>query len=584
MASHDPATTGEPAPSGIRDWLDRRTGYRQLISHLLDEPVRGGASWAYVFGSLLLFTLANQALTGVLLMAFYAPSATDAWASVAYIQDQVRLGWFIRGMHSAGASVMVLGMVAHLLQVALFGAYRAPREVSWFSGLFLLLLVLGFALTGYLLPWDQKGYWATQVATAILGAVPAVGPTLQALLQGGPQYGNLTLTHFYALHVFVLPTIVIALVIAHVALFRRHGVTPRWGRTEAELERRTAPFWPGQALRDLVAMAVLFAFLAFWVARTHGAELAAPADPGSRYEARPEWYFLPLYQLLKYFPGRLEIVAALAVPALLILGLLAVPFLDRGRDGAPRRRLLPLLLVGGSMAGLFALGFLSTAEDARNPKYLEGRKRAEEESQRARRLALEGVPVAGGTAVYLNDPLERARLLFREHCQGCHKLGTAGPAPEDQKGPDLTGWGTRGWISALITDPDHDRAFGRTKLKGGMKAVQLPPETLADLVEYVYSLGGGGDIDAARAKRGAQIFEDTNCDICHERDGQSPGQGPGLGGYLSAGWARALLSDPGSPLYYGKKNDMPAFGKKLTGAELDSLAALLQAQRHPKNL
>jgi ubiquinol-cytochrome c reductase cytochrome b subunit len=193
----------EPPATEPRGFFDSRTGYRQLLRHLLDEPVRGGASFAYVFGSLLLFVLCNQALTGVLLMAFYAPSATDAWASVAYIQDQVQLGWFIRGMHSAGASVMMLGMCAHMLQVLIYGAYKKPRELNWLSGLFLVTLVFGFALTGYLLPWDQKGYWATQVATTLIGSIPLCGSLLQQLLQGGPTYGNLTLTHFYALHVFV---------------------------------------------------------------------------------------------------------------------------------------------------------------------------------------------------------------------------------------------------------------------------------------------------------------------------------------------------------------------------------------------
>ena len=423
------------------NWLDSRTGYKALISHLLDEPVRGGASWAYVFGSLLLFVLINQALTGVLLMAFYAPSATDAWASVAYIQDQVQLGWFIRGMHSSGASVMVLGMAAHLGQVALFGAYRAPREASWLSGLFLLLLVLGFALTGYLLPWDQKGYWATQVATSLLGATPLVGETLQTLVQGGSSYGNLTLTHFYSLHVFVLPAIVAALVIAHVALFRRHGVTPRWGRADAELTRTTTRFWPSQAVRDLVVGAALLGLMALWVSRTHGTELSAPADPASRYDARPEWYFLPLYQLLKYFPGQLEIVAALGAPALFLLVLFVVPFIDRARDTTPTRRVLPLVLVGGSAVAMMVLAVLSRHQDATNPKYRDGLAAAQQEAQRARRLALQGVPAAGGTAVYLNDPLEKGRLLFREHCQSCHQLGLMGPPPADQKGPDLTHFG-----------------------------------------------------------------------------------------------------------------------------------------------
>jgi ubiquinol-cytochrome c reductase cytochrome b subunit len=190
-------------------------------------------------------------------------------------------------------------------------------------------------------------------------------------------------------------------------------------------------------------------------------------------------------------------------------------------------------------------------------------------------------PVAGGTAVYMNDPLERARLLFREHCQGCHRLGTMGPELADQKGPDLTRWGSRRWLSEVITDPDSPRAFGHTKLASGMKPVQLGPEPLADLVEYLYSLGGGRDVDAARVQRGATLFEDNNCDLCHERDGKTAGQGPGLGGYLSAEWTRALLKDPASPLYYGSKNDMQAFGKKLTATELDLLTAFLQAQRQP---
>ena len=342
----------------------------------------------------------------------------------------------------------------------------------------------------------------------------------------------------------------------------------------AAKRREVAP--SARTVRDAAMMRVL---MALWVARTHGAELAAPADPGSGYEARPEWYFLPLYQLLKYFPGPLEIVAALVLPALLIGGLVALPFVDRAPDTAPRRRVLPLLFIGGMLSVLAALAGLSLRQDARNPKYREGVQKAREEAERARRLAREGVPVAGGTAVYQNDPLERARLLFREHCQGCHKLGTAGPAPEDQKGPELTRWGSRQWLRAFLTDPDGNHAFGRTKLKGGMKAVQLQPEPLADLVEYVYSLDGASKVDAARAQRGAALFEDSNCDLCHERDGKTAGQGPGLGGYLSVAWTRALLHDPGSPLYYGNKNDMPAFGKKLTAAELDALAAFLQAQR-----
>src|SRR5262249_8706303 len=157
---------------------------------VLEEPVRGGARWAFVFGSVLTFLLVLQAVTGILLACFYAPSTATAWASVAFIQDQVSLGWFVRGLHSYGASAMVVVVGLHLAQVVLYGAYKAPRELNWTVGLGLLGLVLGFALTGYLLPWDQKGYWATQVATSIMGTTPLVGPALQKLIQGGAAYGN----------------------------------------------------------------------------------------------------------------------------------------------------------------------------------------------------------------------------------------------------------------------------------------------------------------------------------------------------------------------------------------------------------
>src|SRR5262245_55801679 len=143
-------------------WVDQRTGWSSLLQRIGSEKVPGGARFAYVFGSALAFTFALQAVTGLLLASFYAPSVTTAWAAVAYIQQEVTLGWLIRGLHSTGASMMVALLGAHLVQVTLWGAYRAPREVNWWLGLVMLGLTLAFALTGYLLPWDQKGYWATQ--------------------------------------------------------------------------------------------------------------------------------------------------------------------------------------------------------------------------------------------------------------------------------------------------------------------------------------------------------------------------------------------------------------------------------------
>ncbi len=564
---------------GLWSWLDARTGYRRILDHLLDEPILGGPRLSYVFGALLLIALLNQALTGVLLMAFYAPSATDAWASVAFVQDQVRLGWFVRGMHSAGASLMVVGIVLHMVQVAVYGAYRAPREVNWWTGLLLALLVFGFALTGYLLPWDQKGYWATQVATTLLGATPLVGELLQTLLQGGTSYGNLTLTHFYALHVFVLPSLLISLVIVHVALFRRHGVTPRWGKSAEELNRQTAPFWPRQAIYDLGVGLLALGLLAATVVFSHGTELSAPADPSAPFDARPEWYFLPLYQLLKYFPGPWEIAAALGAPLLLIGALALLPRLDRAPDTNPGQRRIPLLIFFACLLSTAFLGGQAAYQDAHNASFAQHQAGAKREADRARKLALEGVPVAGGVAVYQNDPLEQGRQLFAEHCASCHRLGHSGPTEEEQKGPNLSGVWSRAYLTAFLQAPESPRFYGRTKLKDGMKAVHAPQGDMADLVEYLYSLRGSDGVDAVRARRGALLFEDKNCDLCHERDGKTSGQGPNLFGYGSAAWARSLLVNPGSPLYFGEKNEMPAFGQKLTAKELDRLAAYLLAER-----
>lgn len=579
MSPASSQNTDDSEAGGIGHWLDARTGYRGILRHLLDEPISGGPRWAYVFGALLLIALCNQVLTGLLLMAFYAPSATDAWASVAYIQDQVRLGWFVRGMHSAGASLMVLGMVLHMVQVTVYGAYRAPREVNYLTGVLLSLLVLGFALTGYLLPWDQKGYWATQVATTLLGAMPLGGRSLQTLIQGGTSYGNLTLTHFYSLHVFVLPSLLVGLVVVHLALFRRHGVTPHFNRTAKELAQTTAPFWPRQAVYDLTVGSLSLAALAFSVLRSHGAELFAPADPSMPFDARPEWYFLPLYQLLKYFPGHLEVVAAIGAPLLFIGTLALLPWLDRGSSRMPQKRIVPLALFALCLVSAVFLGAQAAYQDAHNRRFIEHETEAKEQARRARKLALEGVNPAGGVAVYQNDPLEQGRMLFAEHCAQCHRLGRLGPSEAEQKGPTLSAAFSRQWLTAFLKEPSSPRFYGRTKFQDGMKPVSLPSEELSDLVEYVYSLGGPGDLDAARAKRGAVLFEEKNCDLCHERDGQTGGQGPNLSGYGSAAWVRRLLENPGTPLYYGDKNDMPAFGKKLSPVELDRLTGFLIKER-----
>jgi len=559
----------------ISDWLDSRIGHRAIIRAMLDEPVPGGARWWYVFGSVLAFLLMLQAATGILLAAFYAPSSTTAWASVAFIQDQVTLGWFVRGLHSFGASAMVILSCLHLGQTLIFGAYRAPREMNWIVGVAMLGLVLAFALTGYLLPWDQKGYWATQVATSIMGTLPVLGPAVQRLLQGGASYGNYTLTHFFALHTYILPAVIFGLLALHVYLFRRHGVTPKWNVPPDELTRKTQPFWPDQLFRDVVACGVTFLVIALLTIRSHGVELDAPADPASSYLARPEWYFLPLFELLKYFEGPLEIVGTLVIPGLAGGALVALPFLDRSPSRDPRRRMVVLGGAGAGFAGLMALGLMAVRHDRNDPGFAKQQVIAHEKAALARRLAGKGVAPEGGVAVYQNDPLYQVRSIWDDKCAGCHALSGQG----GDEGPDLRDYNSRAWILGFLKNPDGPLYMGPAKLEKGMDPVEGTPEELAALTELVYSQTGAADVNAALVERGKALFSEKDCDSCHELDGTTDGPAPNLGGRGTLAYVKSIIEDAGAPRLYGKKNKMPKFAGKLTPEQIEAMAAFVIAQK-----
>jgi ubiquinol-cytochrome c reductase cytochrome b subunit len=398
----------------VIDWLDQRASIKHLWHEAADEKIPGGARPRYVFGSVLMYLFVQQVVLGILLALYYSPSATQAWASTAYITDQVTAGWFLRGLHHHGSSAMVIVTVLHFLQVTLAGAYRAPRELNWITGLVMAALVLGFALTGYLLPWDQKGYWATQVATSIMGSMPG-GDAQQRLLQGGSLYGNLTITRFFTLHVFVLPVGLAALLGAHLALFRKHGVTPPV-MPKAELDRREDLFFPKQLFIDLVAMAATAAVLVIVNFNSHGAELFAPAQPASNFVARPEWYFLFLFQLLKYFHGSLQIIATAIIPGCVAIFLVLLPWVDKAESRAWKDRLPVLGAVALLMAGVVTLTSLALNEDKHNEKYQAGLVLADKEAEYARTLAKKGVLPQGGDAVFENDPQVGVKRLFKENC------------------------------------------------------------------------------------------------------------------------------------------------------------------------
>jgi len=554
----------------IEEWIEDRTGLSHLLKVMLDEPIHGGAKWSYVFGSGLVFLFILQAATGMVLAGFYSPSSTSAWGSVYYIQHKTSFGWFVRGMHHFGSSAMMILALVHMFQVFIFGAYKKPRELNWISGVILLLFLAGFGLTGYLLPWDQKGFWATQVATNIMGTIPVIGKYIQLIPQGGGDYGNFTITRFYALHVFLLPTaFMFFLFIIHTPLFRKHGVTPYWKMREDVFKNRVDPFWPDQVFKDVLFAVGMYAVLAGWVFWNKGAELNSPADPASNYIARPEWYFLFLFQLLKYCQGKFLIVGTVIVPTLALIFLFVLPFIDRNTSRYPSKRIPFFGAIFSGLAGVIALTTLSILHDRHDIHILHQQEDAEKQTARAITLAAKGIPPQGGLYIFLNDPVYLGEKIFKGTCIVCHMLKGEG----GETGPDFTNFGSREWVFELLKDPKGKKFFKESAV---MSPVKQPDESLRDIAEFLLSQSGGlHNQSADRLERGKELVLKGTCVVCHPiGDKEAKKIVPNLSGYLSEEWLKGFIKNPSDPKFHGKRSKMPVFDK-LSDREMDTLIQYL---------
>jgi ubiquinol-cytochrome c reductase cytochrome b subunit len=415
-------------------WLEERAGTRSLATTVFFRNVPLGVGVLYTLGFAAAFVFTLQAATGIVLALYYAPTPDHAYESVAYVNDVIAFGRIVRGLHHWGSSAMVVLVAAHLVVVFTLAAYKRPREVTWFLGVGLLLVTLGFAFTGYLLPWDEKAYWATSVGTNMAGTVPFVGEFLLRVARGGPELGAAALTRFYGIHTLILPASMGLLLLGHVALVIWHGVSvppSLWNEERAAGERLLEAeaagsyendraryavfkqagrrFWPDIVLEDLVVATLVFVVLLVLTVAV-GAPLEAQADPtDTAYIPRPEWYFLFLFQLLKYFPGNLEWVGVMLVPLAAFLALLLLPLLDRG----PERRLghrgaaraVAITLAAG-------VGFLTTSALMATPQ---------------------GAVEEGGRALTAAQILGRTQ--YRQYCAACHADGGEGT----EYAPALTG-------------------------------------------------------------------------------------------------------------------------------------------------
>ncbi len=490
-------------------WIDQRLDLRGVKRALLDREVPDRLTWWHTLGSATLAVFLIQVVTGVVLATYYAPAPDHAYDSIRYIDQQVASGWLVRGIHHWGSSAMVVLIIAHMIRVFSVGAYKYPREINWLLGVGLFALVLGFSFTGYLLPWDQKAYWATAVGTNIAGTTPLIGEQLVTLLRGGADLGAATLTRFYAFHVLWLPLLLGGLVLLHLALVIRQGIAPRPVALEqgaparttdaayagyykdayAKTKRGGVRFWPDIVGKDaLVALGVVAVLVL--LALTFGAPLEPPADPTDTvYVPKPEWYFLPVYQLLKLVPGSLESVVAVGVPTVLLIVLLALPFLDRR---STRNLLHRPVAAGGLVFLLGSAGLLLGM---------------------AVRQAGPTVPPEAGRPL---TEVERAgRALFQsQQCGGCHTVRGKG----GDEGPDLTEVGLRhssGWMHSFMELPSRFHPDSRMPAYG---PPAMTHQEIEELAQYLATLRG-------RAGPGAKPeYYDTFPEPPKPKEGEAKGK------------------------------------------------------------
>jgi ubiquinol-cytochrome c reductase cytochrome b subunit len=340
----------------IRPWLTGRYDI-ECVERFTDEqahkPLPPHVGFWHTFGSLSLYLFLNQVVTGILLMIYYRPTTNTAFESVRFIMTNAHFGWLIRGLHAWGATLMILCVLAHMMRTFFMGAYKKPRELTWLLGVLIVGCTVTFGFTGYLLPWNQLSYWATTVGTEITGAIPVVGQYLRTLLRGGEGVTGETLARFYVLHVVILPWVLTMLIATHLFLMRVQGLATleRVGEEKPIDEQDGVPFFPHHVLKEGVVFCLLIGALVTLIV-LWPVELGEKADPFVTPEGiKPEWYFLPTYQLLKYFPKTLGLFVSLIPPVLLLLW----PFLDRGHERHPKRR--PIAVTVGIVAVVLALAF-----------------------------------------------------------------------------------------------------------------------------------------------------------------------------------------------------------------------------------
>lgn len=613
------APPGGSLPKRIFHWLDRRAGLDKLMKESLDEPIPGGAQFAYVFGSGLLFIFISQIITGICLALYYVPSAETAHTSVAYITKQVAAGAFLRSLHYYGSSAMIIVLLLHFLQTFLYGSFKGRRELLWISGATLSLFVLGMGFTGYLLPWDQKAYFATAVGTNIVGQVPLIGEWLTRLLRGGDTIGTLTLSRFYVAHVFLIPGAIFGFIAVHIFLFRKAGAAGPMNEDPVEPKLAPEGFYPRQVLMDMAFAMLLMVGLGF-LAYFHPVGLGPIANPAdTHFLPRPEWYYLPMFEWLKFWEGPKVVFAVVVTPGLLAALFFLLPFLDRRLERRPWRRPIPVLAVAIVILGTIFLGVKSHLDDRSDPTT--AAQLALQEKQEKAYTAAPFQPYIespGGTGPLalptgpVSPLVSQGRGIFQAHgCSGCHgEVGLGSTVA-----PSLAGVTTKfpePQLIALLHNPNAGMRAGH------MPAVDISASDMSALLAYLGVVGtsaanvqassgsspqpsapgseggtvpGGGPGTEAQpslavsaslsavATAGQQLYQERGCFACHGQFGEG-GRAPALApliAHASDAQVAQLLENPSTKMKAGGMP--PVFG---TPEQRSSLIAYLRTLRPPQ--
>jgi ubiquinol-cytochrome c reductase cytochrome b subunit len=473
----------------IGEWLDARLQVGTVIQETAEHSIpRETASWFYVFGSAAFAVFILQIVTGIMLALIYVPSAGEAWNSLQTLNHQVALGWFIRALHGWGSDFMVAIVLIHMVQVFLFGAYKYPRELTWIVGVFLLLVTLGMAFTGQVLRFDQDAYWGLGIGASIASRVPVMGPSIVNLLLGGPIIAGATLSRFFALHVFVIPGLLISFVSVHLLMVIKLGINewPMPGRVvrkatyikdyHALTKKDGIPFFPGAVYKDLFFSGAILLCIAACAIYYGPFGPSGPPDPTIiQTVPRPDFFFLWLYAVLSFLPPAMETPALLIGPVVGILGLLLLPFIFGEGEKSWRRRpvaVLTILLVA------VALGtFTRLAEHTPWSPVMD---------------AWSGIPIPQDF-LHNRTALERqGALVFQlKQCHNCHSLDNQG----GKRGPALDAVAVRltqdELIRQVIQGGGNMPAYGKN----------LSPAETTALVAFLETLHPAGQSPARDAAR-----------------------------------------------------------------------------------